>query len=117
MLTGEVATRMHISSGSVTSVLDTLERKGYVVRSNDPADRRRVLVDITPTAQAVLDEMLPQVQQTAQAAFRTLTDEQQQTLLDLLGEVRRAVDELPAALPAPKPRRRPDRLTRRTPAP
>ena len=48
MLTGEVAARMHITSGTVTSLLDNLERQNYVVRSSDPDDRRRVLVDITP---------------------------------------------------------------------
>ncbi len=113
MLTGEVAARMHITSGSITSVLDTLERKGLVVRSNDPGDRRRVLVDITPAAQALLDELLPRVQQRAGAITATLTDDQLRTILSLLGELRGALGDLPEDLPEPEARRRPARLTRR----
>jgi len=52
---GEVAARAHITSGTFTSVLDTLERNGCVERLTDPDDRRRVLVEITPDAQALLD--------------------------------------------------------------
>jgi DNA-binding MarR family transcriptional regulator len=116
MLTGEVAARMHITSGSMTSVLDTLERKGYVVRSADAADRRRVLVDVTPAAQAVLDEALPAIAQAADAVFARLDDVGKQALLDALAAVRATIADLPADPPDPQPRRRPERLTRRLPA-
>ena len=110
MLTGEVAARMHITSGTVTSLLDNLERKGYVVRSSDPDDRRRVLVDITPAAQAVLDEALPAIQQAARRIFDGIGGRRQQALLEILDDIRRAIVELPDDLPAPQPRQRPDRL-------
>jgi len=112
MLTGEVAVRMHITSGTVTSLLDNLERKGYIVRSSDPDDRRRVLVDITPEAQAVLDEALPAVQQVARLVTQRVSVEQQQTLLAILAEIRASVAAIPDELPPPKPRQRPARLTR-----
>ncbi len=112
MLTGEVAVRMHVTSGTITSLLDNLERKGYVVRSSDRDDRRRVLVDITPAAQAVLDEALPAVQQVARRLMEGVGTQRQQALLDVLADVQRTVAELPGALPAPRPRRRPGRLTR-----
>jgi len=114
MLTGEVAARMHITSGSVTSVLDTLERKDFVVRSNDPDDRRRVLVDVTPEAQRVLDECLPRIQQTVDLLLARLDDAQQQALLEALDAVRLAAAALPPELPRPARRRRPARLTRRS---
>lgn len=113
MLTGEVAARMHITSGSITSVLDTLERKGLVVRSNDPGDRRRVLVDITPEAQTLLDDLLPRVQQMADAIAATLTDDELATVVSLLGQFRTALGDVPADLPEPQARRRPEHLTRR----
>ena len=112
MLTGEVAVRMHITSGTVTSLLDNLERKQYVVRSADADDRRRVLVDITPAAQAVLDEVLPAIQLLTRRIFDGIGAEREQALLDVLDDIRRAVAELPDDLPAPDPRQRPDRLTR-----
>ena len=60
---------MHITTGTMTSVLDTLERNGYVKRLPDPDDRRRVLVEITPAAQDVLNRLLPEVVQTTTAAL------------------------------------------------
>lgn len=112
MLTGEVAVRMHITSGTVTSLLDNLERKGYVVRSSDIDDRRRVLVDITPAAQAILDEALPAIQQVSRQLIDRIGVQRQQALLDILDEIRQAVAEIPDELPAPQPRQRPERLTR-----
>ena len=84
MLTGEVAARMHITSGTVTSLLDNLEQKKYVVRSSDREDRRRVLVDITPPAHAVLDEALPEIQQVTRLLTDRIGPERQQLLLDIL---------------------------------
>lgn len=112
MLTGEVGARMHITSGTVTSLLDNLERKGFVVRSSDPDDRRRVLVDITPDAQTVLDQLLPEIQQLVRKITEGVSVERQQILLDILDEVRQGLAALPGDLPTPQPRRRPDRLSR-----
>jgi DNA-binding MarR family transcriptional regulator len=112
MLTGEVAARMHITSGTVTSLLDNLERKGYVARSNDPDDRRRVLVDITKKAQDVLDAALPEIQLLVATVFERVGVKRQQELLDILADVRDGIEKLPDELPAAKPRRRPKRLTR-----
>jgi DNA-binding MarR family transcriptional regulator len=112
MLTGEVAARMHITSGTITSLLDNLERKHYVVRSSDREDRRRVLVDITPAAQAVLDQVLPAIQQVTRHVIDGIGSERQQVLLDILAEIREAIAELPDDLPDPQPRQRPERITR-----
>jgi DNA-binding MarR family transcriptional regulator len=112
MLTGEVAARMHITSGTVTSLLDNLERKHYVVRSSDRDDRRRVLVDITPAAQRVLDEALPAIQQVARQVVDRIGPQRQQALLDILDEIRDAVAELPDQLPEAPARQRPKRIAR-----
>ena len=54
-----IAERLIITSGSMTSMLDTLERRGLVRRMPHPADRRKLLVDVTDGARAILDELLP----------------------------------------------------------
>jgi DNA-binding MarR family transcriptional regulator len=41
---GELATRVGITSGAVTGVVDRLTALGLVTRGSDPADRRRVIV-------------------------------------------------------------------------
>jgi DNA-binding MarR family transcriptional regulator len=109
---GEVSARMHITTGTMTSVLDTLERNGYVKRLADPDDRRRVLVDITPAAQAVLDKMLPEVQQVVAAAMRNIDADTLQAFFETLATVSAAIAAVPDDLPPAAPRRTPARLRR-----
>jgi DNA-binding MarR family transcriptional regulator len=112
LLAGELSARMHITSGTMTGVLDTLERNGYIQRHPDPADRRRVLVDLTPAGQAVLDRLLPEVQQVVTAVMGALDDEALHALLDHLAVVRDALATAPAELPPPARRRTPPHLRR-----
>jgi DNA-binding MarR family transcriptional regulator len=108
---GEVAERMHITTGTTTSLIDTLERKQYVRRLLDPGDRRRVLVDITPEAQDLLDELLPEVQQLAVAMMAPLGEQRLHDLLALIDDVRTAAGAVPDELPHAT-RRRPRHLDR-----
>lgn len=107
---GEVSARMHITSGTMTTVLDTLERKGYVRRLAHPDDRRRVMVDITPAAYPVLDQMLAEVQQVATASVGALDEGTLSGLLSTLAAAGAAIGAVPQDLPAPAARRPPRRL-------
>ena len=109
---GQVSAEMHISTATMTSVLDTLERNGYIHRQPDPADRRRVLVDISPAAQALLDQVLPEVQQIVTATMSPLGDQALRVLLDALEAANAALDAAPRDLPPPAPRRPPPQLRR-----
>ncbi|HEX4822092.1 MAG TPA: MarR family transcriptional regulator [Acidimicrobiales bacterium] len=107
-----IAERLLITSGSMTSLIDTLEKAGYVERRPHPDDRRKVLVEITAAGAALVDEMLP----TLHARERTimsdaLTPAEQATLLGLLAKVQvaaRAHSDDPPDRAAK--RRRPKRL-------
>jgi DNA-binding MarR family transcriptional regulator len=50
MTAGALARESGLSSGAITTLLDRLERAGYVRRVRDTADRRRVLVELTDEA-------------------------------------------------------------------
>lgn len=41
---GALAERLGLTAGAVTTILDRLEGRGYIVRQHDTRDRRRVLV-------------------------------------------------------------------------
>ncbi|MCW2902773.1 MAG: transcriptional regulator TrmB [Streptosporangiaceae bacterium] len=56
MTPGQLATVTGLTTGSVTGVLDRLERAGYTRRERDPHDRRRVLVTSVPEGMARLAE-------------------------------------------------------------
>ena len=45
---GRLSELTGLTSGAVTRVIDRLEQAGYVRRVPDPADRRRVIVEVDP---------------------------------------------------------------------
>ena len=47
---GELAKATGLTSGSTTALIDRLEKAGYVVREDDPNDRRRQIVRIQSNA-------------------------------------------------------------------
>ena len=103
---------MHITSGSMTSVLDTLERNRLVERLAHPGDRRQVLVDVTPAARDVLDQLLPEVVQATTAALAGFSAEELDDFLDTLSRVRQAIAAVPSDLGPPAARLTPPRLKR-----
>lgn len=47
---GQLASRLKLTTGAITGVLDRLERAGHARRTHDQEDRRRVVVQPTPEA-------------------------------------------------------------------
>ena len=100
---GELAEAASLSPGAVTTVLDRLERMGLVTRTRDEADRRRVLVELTPKARELAFEAYGPVAAYAREYIEKLTDEEIQTIsrfLELAIEVNeRRARELEAGEP------------------
>jgi DNA-binding MarR family transcriptional regulator len=48
MTAGELARAAGLTTGAVTAVVDRLEKAGMAKRVADPADRRRVRIEVTP---------------------------------------------------------------------
>ena len=77
---GELAEAASLSPGAVTTVLDRLERMELVTRKRDEADRRRVLVELTPKARQLAFEVYGPVAAYARDYIEQLTDEDIQTI-------------------------------------
>ena len=89
-----IADRLLVTSGTMTSLLDTLERRGLIRRVAHPSDRRKLLIDITDDARAILDRMLPRVHGASRDAFAVLSDAECATLVELLQRVQDQFDVL-----------------------
>ncbi len=101
-----IAERLLVTTASMTSLLDTLERRGFVTRSPDPDDRRKVLVTLTEHGRQVVDRFLPQVVAVQTALMTGLTETQRHQLLESLETLREAIDTLnaDAVIAASQPR-------------
>ena len=54
---GELAHQAGLTPGAVTGVIDRLEKAGYARRSSDPADRRRIRVEVTPAFKSAAERI------------------------------------------------------------
>ena len=52
---GRLSELMGLTTGAMTRVIDRLEQAGYVRRQPDPADRRRVIVEVVPEKVAAVE--------------------------------------------------------------
>ena len=50
MTAGEISRQTELPTSTTTRVLDRLEKAGFITRSIDPDDRRRIVVQLSPTA-------------------------------------------------------------------
>ena len=87
---GELGERLHLDSGTLTPLLKRLAAMGYVTRSRDTEDERRVLVTVTAEGLA-LRERLADVPETLRACFGMDVAEAG-LLRDQLTELTAAVD-------------------------
>ena len=79
-----LAQRLGITTGGLTSVLDRLERAGYVRRRNDPHDRRRQVVEPTDATVARGREVFQGLIDATTRFLSSYTDEQLVVIKDFL---------------------------------
>jgi DNA-binding MarR family transcriptional regulator len=70
-----------LTPSTITSVLDRLERAGYVRRIREQANRRQVLLQLTPTFAEVTEEIFGPVAAEGSAQLRQLADAEVDTLI------------------------------------
>jgi DNA-binding MarR family transcriptional regulator len=82
---GELAAEAGLTTGAVTGVIDRLERAGYARRVSDPADRRRVKVEVTSRFYADADKIWGPVASDWVARLgRRFTSEEMRNVIDFL---------------------------------
>jgi DNA-binding MarR family transcriptional regulator len=54
---GDVGKAFGVTLPAVTHIVDRLEEKGFVVRGDDPVDRRVYMLELTTAGQALADEL------------------------------------------------------------
>jgi MarR family 2-MHQ and catechol resistance regulon transcriptional repressor len=82
---------LFLTSGSITTAVDRVEREGLVERKNHPKDRRVVEVHLTETGLILIREAFREHRRHMDAAFQGLEPRELSQLQDLLRKAGKAV--------------------------
>ncbi len=81
---GDLAKATGLTAGAVTTVVDRLERAGYVVRVADPNDRRRHFVRVKPEAGARVGATYDRLEAAVVKLWSGYSDDELKLILDFL---------------------------------
>ena len=98
---GELSVGTGLSSAATTTLIDRLERKGYVQRVRDPGDRRRVLVEMTPEGAERVGRYYGALVEDGATLLSDASHEQIERMRDWLVAARELTDRHRARLASP----------------
>ena len=95
----ELAAAAGVTRATMTGLVDTLERDGFVKREPDPVDRRMMSVRLTARGEKFLRNFLPSHFQAITALMDPLSEAERKTLVRLLAKIQQRATSLSPKLP------------------
>jgi DNA-binding MarR family transcriptional regulator len=92
----DLAERADVARATMTGLIDTLERDGFVRREHAPDDRRMMLVRLTADGRSFLDRILPGYFRRVRALMAHTTVDDRKALVGLLGKIQRGLPAINA---------------------
>lgn len=83
--------KLDLEKGSLTTLLDSLEEMGFVVRQGDPRDRRKTLVSLTDRGRAHMEKVIARHQEILLNILKKL---ERRDVEELIASLKRAVEIL-----------------------
>ena len=84
----QIGNNILISSGSMTYVIDKLEKKELLKRTDCPNDRRAIFIVLTPKGEELMDKIMPEYQEFINHMFDSLNTEDAGMLVKLLQKIK-----------------------------
>jgi MarR family transcriptional regulator, 2-MHQ and catechol-resistance regulon repressor len=84
----QIGNSILISSGSMTYVIDKLEKKDLLKRTDCPNDRRAIFIILTPKGEDLMDKIMPEYQEFINHMFDSLNTEEAGMLIKLLQKIK-----------------------------
>jgi DNA-binding MarR family transcriptional regulator len=79
---GEIARMQGVTPATATTLVSTLEGRGWIAREHDPDDRRRVIVSLTAEGERTMDAAQKVVEAAMADLLRSLSVEDLERLTD-----------------------------------
>lgn len=93
MSPSELGERLIVTRATVTGVVDSLERRGYVSRSPNPNDRRGIIVGLTPAGLDIVAQVRTLIHGQEREWMGALSDKELTAYIDLLHRVQDRLSE------------------------
>ncbi|NTU27559.1 MarR family transcriptional regulator [Bacillus tequilensis] len=93
MTAGELGKKTGLSTGSVTALVDRLEKAGYVAREKDPNDRRRVIIVPLTASKKHVKDLFRSLSESTMDLCREYTEEELELIFNFIGKAADIMDE------------------------
>ena len=94
----DIGEQLWVTRGTVTGLLDSLERQRLVRRTPHPKDRRMLLIELTDEGRNILDRLMPEHVQGMCELLACLSESEKKAFAGVLAKIQ---DHLHASGPAP----------------
>jgi DNA-binding MarR family transcriptional regulator len=101
----EISLRIGVNEATTRTAIDRMEHEGLVVRAQDPGDRRKWIVRLTPRAKRLQPKLMKFAIDLNNRAMQDLSPEKR---TDLITSLQSVYKELQSLSPGPDRRRRAD---------
>jgi MarR family 2-MHQ and catechol resistance regulon transcriptional repressor len=85
--------KVFLTSGSMTAAIDRLERRGWVVRGDDPADRRSRIVRLTADGRKTIEALFADHERDMERAVEALSQAERELAIGLLKRLGQTAQE------------------------
>ncbi|MEC0666944.1 MarR family transcriptional regulator [Priestia flexa] len=89
----QIGGKILLASGSITYVIDKLEKKSFLERVACPNDRRVTYAQITEAGKEMIESMFPDHEKRIHSILSVLTSEEQEVAISLLKKIGHYADE------------------------
>ncbi|MDD9270746.1 MarR family winged helix-turn-helix transcriptional regulator [Paenibacillus sp. GCM10023248] len=89
----QIGSKVLMSSGNITYVVDKLEKKEYVIRRTSTEDRRLIFAEITEKGKQFIESVFPQHTEVIEQAVAGLTTEEKRVASQLLKKLGKFAQE------------------------
>lgn len=90
----QIGNKILLASGSITYVIDKLEKRGYLERVSCPSDRRVTFAEITESGTEFMKELFPEHEENLHELLSVLSADEKDTAIELLKKLGLSIKDL-----------------------
>ena len=90
----KIGGKILLASGSITYVIDKLEKRGYINRGNCPSDRRVTYAEISEQGKEFMAQVFPEHEKKLHELTNVLSNEEKEQAIELMKKLGLSIKDL-----------------------